>query len=168
MANVNFNSRDLAEERGHVKCIDFLRNPEKAFMEQKRTQAATRVKLHGYDRPCLFPRSHILSFLPQDINRAELGLLMTQKDPYTGKTNKKKTLRTFSFLSKIKVDLINQHWTCWLHPIYYRIGISYSHAASIQFISLSLHSFSVFRNQLLLWVSSSRKTKFLCSSSTGW
>lgn len=37
--------RDLAEERGHVKCIDFLRNPEKAFIEQKRTQAATQVKL---------------------------------------------------------------------------------------------------------------------------
>ena len=29
---------------------------------------------------------------------------MTQKDPYTGKTNKKKPLKTFSFLSKIKVD----------------------------------------------------------------
>ena len=44
-----------------------------------------------------------MSFPPQDINRTELGLLMTQKDPYTGKTNKKKPLRTFSFLSKIKV-----------------------------------------------------------------
>ena len=45
VGTVNFYFRDLAEERGHTKCIDFLRNPEKAFMEQKRTQAATQVKL---------------------------------------------------------------------------------------------------------------------------
>jgi len=35
------------------------------------------------------------------MNETELGLLITQKDPYTGKTKPKK--RTFSFLSKIKV-----------------------------------------------------------------
>ena len=49
VGTITFNSwlnfRDLAEERGHMKCIDFLRNPEKAFMEQKRTQAATQVQL---------------------------------------------------------------------------------------------------------------------------
>ena len=45
VCTINFYFRDLAEERGHIKCIDFLRNPEKAFMEQKRTQAATQVKL---------------------------------------------------------------------------------------------------------------------------
>lgn len=85
-------------------------------MEQKRTQAATQVKLivTGMHALSLSQASHriILSFLPQDTNRTELGLLMMQKDPYTGKTNKKKPLKTFSFLSKIKVDqygLIHKH-----------------------------------------------------------
>lgn len=72
------------------------------------TSCNSGIKLTTTGTHCLFfpmQASHrfILSFLPQDINRTELGLLMTQKDPYTGKTNKKKPLRTFSFLSKIKV-----------------------------------------------------------------
>lgn len=39
--------RDLAEERGHKKCITFLQNPEKAFLEEKRKHAITKV--HNYD-----------------------------------------------------------------------------------------------------------------------
>lgn len=107
--------RNLAEERGHAKCIDFLRNPEKAFMEQKRTQAATQVKLimTGIVSSPGLTQSHSI-LLPQDINRTELGLLMTQKDPYTGKTNKKKQLKTFSFLSKIKVILSACINTCYM------------------------------------------------------
>ena len=40
---VTFTLRDLAEEREHKKCIAFLQNPEKAFMEEKRTHARTKV-----------------------------------------------------------------------------------------------------------------------------
>jgi len=44
--------RDLAEERGHMKCITFLQNPEKAFLEEKRKHAITKV--HNYDCLTLF------------------------------------------------------------------------------------------------------------------
>ena len=98
MYTLHFTHRDLAEERGHTLCVQFLNDPAKAYLEDRR--------LHNNASSSLI-RAHLVnshSYLTPLQEVAEgLGMLMFTGMAVDPRATKGKKKKVFGFRSKPKV-----------------------------------------------------------------